>query len=204
MNELDRLYARELQAVIVRADGRTTSDIDVSERVVLAGSFNPLHDGHREMLRAATRISGRRGMFEISIANVDKPDLPRDELERRLGQFQEVEDVAVTRAALFSEKAALLRGAWFVIGYDTATRLVDDRYYSSPAGPDGAAARHLIALQSAGVRFLIAGRVSPDGVFRGVESLSIPAGLEDMFIEVPEAEFRADVSSTDLRRNHPG
>lgn len=204
MNELDRLYAQELEAVIVRANGLTTSDIDVSDRVVLAGSFNPLHDGHRGMLNAATRICGRRGMFEISIANVDKPDLPRDELERRLGQFMDVEDVAVTRAALFSEKAALLPGAWFVIGYDTATRLVDDRYYSSPARADGAAAIHLIELKSTGVKFLIAGRVSTNGVFKGVESLSIPSGLEDMFIEVPEAEFRADISSTDLRQNHPG
>ena len=203
MNELDRLYARQVGAVLVRADGTQQSEFDLSDRIVLAGSFNPLHDGHRGLLDAAARISGRRGMFEISIANVDKPDLPREELVRRLDQFRGVADVAVTRAALFSEKASLLPSAWFAVGYDTATRLVDDRYYHSPDGQSGAAARHLSELKAAGVRFLVAGRISSDGVFKGMTSLDIPAGLTDMFVEIPEAEFRADISSTALRRGGP-
>jgi hypothetical protein len=203
MNELDRLYAGELQAVRVHPDGEMTSDVDVSDAIVLAGSFNPLHDGHRGLLDAASRMSERSGMFELSIANVDKPDLPRKELERRLDQFRGITEVAVTRAALFSDKANLLQGPWFVLGYDTGTRLVDDRYYSSPKGTLGAAARHLSELRSAGVRFLVAGRVSPDGGFRGLTSLDVPADLKDMFTEIPEAEFRADVSSTDLRQSHP-
>ena len=199
MSELDRLYAGEIQVVLVRSNGTLTSDVDLSDAIILAGSFNPLHDGHRSLLDSASRISKRRGIFEISIANVDKPDLPQQELERRLTQFSGVADVVATRAALFSEKASLLHGAWFAVGYDTAMRLVDDRYYASDSRQTRAAASHLRELQSAGVRFLVAGRVSTDGVFRGLESLEIPTGLNELFIEIPEAEFRSDVSSTALR-----
>lgn len=200
MSELDRLYAGELRAVLAGSDGMLGTVGDMSGAVVLAGSFNPLHRGHLRLLDVASRISGRHGVFEISIANVDKPELAREELERRLEQFRGVADVAVTRAALFSDKASLLRGAWFVLGYDTAARLVDDRYYPPDGGGDGSAARHLGELRLAGVRFMVAGRVAADGVFKGLSSLDIPLGLTDMFIEVPEADFREDVSSTALRR----
>lgn len=37
--------------------------------------------------------------------------------------------VAVTRAPLFRDKAALFPGSWMVVGADTAARLVMDKYY---------------------------------------------------------------------------
>lgn len=35
------------------------------------------------------------------------------------------------QAPLFTDKATLFPGATFVVGYDTAVRLVDEKYYSS-------------------------------------------------------------------------
>ncbi len=53
------------------------------------GSFNPLHNGHRELLAAACRMRGddAEGCFELSVGNADKGLLPLEEIQRRLAQF---------------------------------------------------------------------------------------------------------------------
>ncbi len=198
IDQIGRLYSKATNFAVVRVDGATADIIDSGDLVVLAGSFNPLHRGHTGLLEAAERTTGRTGVFEISIENVDKPDLPRVELEKRLIQFRDVADVIVTRARLFSDKAELLPGTWFVIGYDTAVRLLDDRYHQ-----DGTALADLRRLYASGLKFIVAGRVGEDGQFRGVESLSVPGELMEMFVGIPETEFREDISSTELRKQSP-
>ncbi len=195
MSVLDELYAGDLRSALLTVDGSWSRSPDLSGCIVLAGSFNPLHEGHMQIAKIASEITDRRVVFEISIENVDKPDLPRPELEQRLSQFTGVGDVAVTRARLFSDKAALLPGAWFVIGFDTAVRLLDDRYHS-----DGDAEADVRKLSDAGVKFVVAGRVDNDGVFRGLKDIDIPQNLGEMFIEVSESAFRSDISSTELRK----
>lgn len=199
MSLIDDLYAGKERAVLVGSDGTMTGNPDLSKRILLAGSFNPLHEGHLRLLATAEAISGHRGAFEISIENVDKPDLPREELERRLKQFAAKADVVVTRARLFSDKAELLPRAWFVVGYDTAVRLLDDKYHS-----EGDAASDMRKMNAAGVRFVVAGRADSKGEFKGIESMNIPDDLKGMFIPVPESEFRADISSTELRNRQSG
>lgn len=194
MSVLDRLYSNDLQAALLQKDGTWSSAFDLSKSIVLAGSFNPLHDGHLRLVKVAEELSGRSGLFEISIDNVDKPDLPRAELERRLDQFKGAENVIVTRARLFSDKAALLAGAWFVVGFDTAVRLLDDRYHA-----DGDAVSDMRLLMAARVKFLVAGRSDSDGEFMGLDNLNVPAGLAEMFISIPESAFRENISSTELR-----
>ena len=191
---LDRLYAGVTRLAVVQANGSFSGELPIGRFVALAGSFNPLHRGHRNLLSAAEKISGRIGIYEISVENVDKPDLPREELERRLKQFSGKTDVAITRAKLFSEKAEILPGTWFVIGYDTAVRLLDARYYSS-----GTVESHMRRFEEAGLKFLVAGRADNRGRFRGLKDLSLHESLSEMFIEIPESDFREDVSSTELR-----
>ena len=81
-----------------------------------------------------------------------------------------------------------------VIGYDTAERLIDPRYYGSEAARDAAFAR----IRARGCSFLVAGRAI-DGVARTLRDLHPPGALRDLFVELPEALFRVDVSSTELR-----
>lgn len=191
---LDRLYSGATRLAVAYADGSHSEKLPPGDLVALAGSFNPLHKGHRNLLEAAEKISGRKGIYEISIENVDKPDLPRTELKQRLEQFRGLANVAITRAKLFSEKAQLMPGAWFVIGYDTAVRLLDDRYYENES-----AESHMLRLNAMGLSFLVAGRVDTEGKFRSLEWLDLPDSLRAMFVGIPESEFREDVSSTDLR-----
>ena len=62
--------------------------------------------------------------------NVDKPRTSREELDIRLNPLIKLRDVVITRSPLFFDKWEQLKGAWFVIGFDTAIRLINDKYYS--------------------------------------------------------------------------
>ena len=102
----------------------------------------------------------------------------------------------ITRAPTFVEKAELFPGATFVVGADTMVRIAEPRYYG---GDDrGGTMRDLIARQ--GCRFLVFGR-KVAGRFQSLGDLVLPAALRALCDEVPEAEFREDVSSTELRQS---
>ena len=208
-----------------------------------------------------------KAVFELSATNVDKPPLSSDVILSRARQIvtpsAAADDdasgtgisgrpwpVVVTDAPRFIDKARLFPGCGFVLGYDTAKRLVDPKYYAPPRtaaaasasiskahAPDscttsdgGAAAgtsnsegsgspdaealssqdamlEALLALKLQGTTFYVAGRLASgsgsggEPVFLTLRDLlpSIPPLLRPMFIEIPEASFRVDVSSTQLR-----
>ena len=47
--------------------------------------------------------------------------------------------------------------------------------------------------------FLVAGRVDA-GKFRSLSEIDIPPPFQNLFTELPEDEFRVDMSSTDIRQ----
>lgn len=167
-------------------------------RIYLPGSFNPLHDGHRELLEAACRVKpGMEGCFELSIGNADKGLLPISEIQQRVAQFTAAGlPLVVTQAPLFTQKAELFHDSVFVVGYDTVIRLVDSKYY----GDSNAMLLQFARLRNEGCSFLVAGRVR-DGRFLTLADMDMPAVLPQggLFEEIPEIEFRADISSTELR-----
>ncbi|MFN8503475.1 hypothetical protein [Kouleothrix sp.] len=162
---------------------------------LLSGSFNPLHAGHERLAQAAGAALGIPITFELPILNADKAPLSYAEIERRLAQFRWRYPVVLSRAALFVEKAGLYPGCVFVVGYDTAERLVEPRYYGGEAARDAALAR----IRAQGCRFLVAGRLE-DGTFRTLRDIAVPPGARDLFAELPEAAFRVDLSSTAIRQ----
>ena len=163
---------------------------------VLPGSFNPLHHGHTGLAEAAGHVLGVGVAFELSVANVDKPELSADEAARRVGQFRGLAPVWVTRAATFAAKADLFPGVALVLGYDTAVRLIDPRYYGGdPSGRDAA----LRALLDRGCRVVVGGRLDAAGAFRVWDGGAVADAFRGLFVPLPETAFRADVSSTALR-----
>jgi hypothetical protein len=190
---LAQLLDGAARMVLVAPDGTATADQPV-QGALLSGSFNPLHAGHERLAEAAAATLGMPATFELPILNADKAALGYAEIERRLAQFRWRYPVVLSRAALFVDKAALFPGCVFVLGYDTAARLVDPRYYGGEAGRDAA----LASIRAQGCRFLVAGRVQ-DGVFHTLDEIAIPAGARDLFIGLPERAFRVDLSSSAIR-----
>ena len=180
--------------LVVEQDGRMREDAAV-QGAVLAGSFRPLHDGHRQLAATAAETLGMPVTFELSVSNVDKPPLQGREVMRRVRQFRDVGPVVLTRAPTFREKAELLPGCTFVIGWDTAVRLVHPRYYGDDHQAMGQA---LSRIRDLGCRFLVAGRT--DGsAFRTLEDVTLPPELAGLVQGLSESRFRKDVSSTELR-----
>lgn len=189
---VEELRIGRIRTILIAADGNTRADVAVGG-TILSGAFNPLHQGHLALLAAASRLSGLPPYFELSVVNADKGTMEQDEVLRRCRQFAGHYHLLLSREPLFTAKAELYPGSAFVVGYDTAIRLVAPRYYQGEAGMEAAFAR----VRAAGCRFIVAGRLH-QGQFRTLADINIPDSLRDCFVELPD--FRVDLSSTELRQ----
>src|SRR5262249_38785841 len=151
---IDQLVSGAIARVTALPDGQLVRSGPIPS-AVLPGSFNPRHDGHLGLAQVASAMLGVPVHFELSVENVDKPPLSASEVRRRLAQFAWHATLELTRAPTFLEKSRLLPGATFVIGADTAERLVAARYYG-----DSEARMHeaLDEMAGRGTRFLVAVR----------------------------------------------
>jgi nicotinic acid mononucleotide adenylyltransferase len=168
--------------------------VETSPQVIFPGAFNPLHHGHTQMAQLATEMLGSPVWFELSIDNVDKSQLEYGEVTRRLTQFA-ADQIVLTSAATFAEKAKLFPAATFLIGVDTLLRIGDPQYYDD----SHEAMLHAIAtIAEHNCRFLVFGR-SLEEVFHTQHDLTLPTELTAICQAITEPEFRVDVSSTVLR-----
>jgi cytidyltransferase-like protein len=184
----------EQPALLVNPDGVVVSGMPRSVGI-LPGSFNPLHEGHRKLAETASRILGADVLFELSVKNVDKSTIEPAEVLRRIGQFIGYRSIAITRADTFLVKAALFSGCYFVVGYDTAERIISPRYYSDEAAMYAA----LKTIAASGCSFLVACRAL-NGELKCLEDLDLPSEIAPLFSSIPANIFRFDLSSTELRK----
>ncbi|HYO25422.1 MAG TPA: hypothetical protein VEQ85_10800 [Lacipirellulaceae bacterium] len=201
-DELAQLLVGQAAKVILGAGPAGALSSDAPLPVVFPGAFNPVHAGHLRMAAAAEARLGLPAAWELSVTNVDKPALDFIAIRDRVAGLQgdaKRRPIALTRAATFREKAALFPGSVFVVGADTLVRIGDVRYYGGETLRRDAVIRE-IAAQSC--RFLAFGRVV-GGQFQRADELDLPAALRALCDVVPESEFRADVSSTELRARQP-
>ncbi len=195
VDAIDRLVAGEVDRVTVQPDGQMMLSAP-PPRVLFPGSFNPLHEGHVLLARAAEELRQQPLAFEISVTNVDKPPLLGETVRRRLAQFAWKSPVELTRAPTFVEKSRLFPGTTFVVGVDTAERLFGPKYYG-----DDEARMHMALeeIASSGGSFLVAVRLDAGGRLRALADISVPRRYADLFTEIPEHRFRVDTSSSELR-----
>jgi hypothetical protein len=116
----------------------------------------------------------------------------------RMAQFAGRWPVLASNAPTFVEKARLYPGATFVIGYDTAERLLQPHYYHDSQVKLVAA---LNEIRARGCTFLVAGRIDDEGEFQRMDNLEIPPSCKDLFQAIPSDLFRQDISSTELRKS---
>ncbi|GAB2226618.1 hypothetical protein Droror1_Dr00022431 [Drosera rotundifolia] len=136
--------------------------------------------------------------FEISAVNADKPPLTIPQIKERVQQFEKVgKMVIISNQPFFYKKAELFPGSAFVIGADTASRLVNPKYYD---GNYNRMIEILLGCKKTGCTFIVGGR-NVDGVFKVLDDIEIPDALKDMFIPIPAERFRVDISSTQIRRS---
>lgn len=81
----------------------------------------------------------------------------------------------LTQAPLYVEKARLFARSTFVVGYDTAIRLVMPKYY----GGRTRMLLQLAALRHRGCQFLVAGRLGESGRFLTLDKVDMPEEIAE-------------------------
>lgn len=223
------VFVRRESGLHSEHDSDTDSDLLVYEdirlpkhTIVYPGSFNPLHEGHVQLVVSAVSamrqaypsVSPIPVIFEISILNADKPPLDKADVSRRVRQFFDnsllqrasLSNVAVcvTSRPLFTAKAVLFPDCTFLIGSDTLSRLLHPKYYANSRENMVAALAAMVSGEGErGCRFLVGGRVSSNGEFVSCEqvlnSARLPMNISRAFHGLSEEEFRCDLSSTMIR-----
>lgn len=176
-------------------DKLVTTLTETGTQLIFPGAFDPLHDGHRQMIRFAESRLNLKAVLEISIVNVDKRPLDFVDMKIHAQNLAQDYPLAFTNAPTFAEKSFLFPKSTFIVGTDTIRRIADSQYYASPEKLD-------LALNIMGqheTRFLVFGRDSGSG-FEGLGDIDLPSQLSALCTAVPESEFRIDLSSTQLRQ----
>lgn len=187
--------------------------------LILSGSFNPLHKGHVELAQVAQKvIESRTGKqlpvaFELAVSNADKGAIEPSTILSRVAQFEHGSasglgawPVVVTNATLFGQKAELLPGCAFIIGADTAIRIVDKKYYEMDEHKMVLALDHIARNDCS---FVVAGRFDSKVEKRFITAEEVldkyvPSVFRHLFIPLPESAFRNDISSTEIRQQMAG
>jgi len=196
---IDRLLAGAFDRVTAQPDGQLLLSAP-RPLILLPGSFNPVHAGHMLLARVAEDLRQQAVVFELSVTNADKPPLAGDAVRRRLAQFAWKSPVELTRAPTFVEKSRLFPRTTFVIGADTAERVVAPKYYGDDEARMHAA---LEEIAGSGGSFLVAVRSDAAGRVRALGDVPVPRRYADLFSEIPELRFRVDTSSSEIRARAP-
>ena len=161
---LRRLISHEIKTILLRttSEGILEESVNspIHDAAILCGSFNPLHEGHKQLLEAAWHRSGKKEMiYEISVFNCDKGDLDEKILLRRIKQFHDLKyTLLLTNQPYFYQKTETLNNCCFVVGFDTFIRLIDVKY----SNHDMEQLRDIFKVfQNTQTTFIVAGRFNP-------------------------------------------
>jgi len=165
---------------------------NLNDSIVLSGSFNPLHPGHIKLLQSSSNEFKKKTIIWISITNVDKSEIKFDNLLNRINQFKSLGNLVVTNSPKFEEKSNIFKKSIFVVGYDTALRLVDNKYYNDSFD------KSFKTIKKNNCSFLVSGRFINNN-YHNPANINFE-GYNYLFNILPEEKFRLDISSTELRR----
>jgi len=102
------------------------------EITVFPGSYNPLHDAHKQMVEMVLKqYPDQFIVHEICLGNIDKPTIDCEDISKRFAQFDQGKLILTDHTcARFIFKYDFFHQNYkkvnFVMGYDTYERLLDD------------------------------------------------------------------------------
>jgi hypothetical protein len=185
------------EPLLIKPDGEVGSLASLSpdEVLIYPGSFRSFHCGHDLAALNACRVSGKKVVFEISAVNADKAPIDAREISRRVEQFYGRHPVIVTPdCPLFLDKSrAYPKGMGFVVGYDTAERLLDPRFYTD----ERHLAESLATFRERGNTFYVLGRANR-GVCKTILDLPGYEENRDLFRQLMG---QLDISATAITKN---
>jgi nicotinamide mononucleotide (NMN) deamidase PncC len=184
------------EPLLITPDGEVESlaSLRSDEVLIYPGSFRSFHCGHDLAALNACRVSGKRVVFEISAVNADKAPIEAREISRRVEQFYGRHPVIVTPdSPLFVDKSrAYPKGMGFVVGYDTAERLLDPRFYRD----EKHLAESLATFRERGNTFYVIGRASK-GEYKTILDLPGYEENRDLFRQLMG---QLDISATAIAK----
>ena len=193
---LQRLEKKDVSWLRFNRRGEVSTGQTLEEQILLSGSFNPVHAGHLQLVDLVATRKARSVCFELPLVNAAKATIDFEEAVRRARQFVGKGDIVLSLSPLFYEKAALFPNSLFVVGADTAVRLVQKRFYNNDEAEMLASFE---AVRNAGCSFIVAGRLIDDD-FVTLDEIDLPEAIKDLFEILPEEVFRVDLSSTEIRK----
>lgn len=183
-------------------DKRGKREVALPKRpaTLLPGSFNPIHQGHRDMAGAVyLRTNGRPIVYMLTADSPHKPRLTAQQLLARVAMFRHERNKFLGTAVLFTQddplfidKARQHPGLGFIIGADTAIRMLDPQW-----GP--AIEPMLQEFRQLGTHFYLFGR-DVDGHYLSPETVlerHVPRQYRALFHCMSERQ--AQISSTEIR-----
>jgi nicotinic acid mononucleotide adenylyltransferase len=155
------------------------------------GAFNPIHQGHENLIKAAQLASGLRPILSITANPPHKSHLTVPEMIAKVRHLKG-HTVYFNQDPLFIDQARRFPGCSFAIGADAMDRMLDPKW--CPVEP------MLAEFKTLGTRFFVSPRLVGSEYLRMSDVLvhhRVPAKFADLFwaIQVP----RLDISSTQIR-----
>ncbi|MFL2665043.1 MAG: hypothetical protein ACJ0G8_03695 [Dehalococcoidia bacterium] len=202
-NILSEIISHKIPFCSFYGENNFSFDISVNS-VILSGSFNPLHDGHKEMLLATTKDNNLNPYLEISITNVDKESLVISDIKKTIHHINKSRfPLIISNSPRFIEKSNLFPNSYFLIGNDTFQRLCDNKYYPDFNKHNNLSTftQTLDIIKKNNCKFIVAGRINKKNVYTNVDLSLIPKNFKAMFSILDESDFRNDISSTKIRNN---
>ena len=195
---LDNVENQKIKNIINMANGKVYYNLNLKSYIVLSGAFNPIHDGHIELIKSAAQKLGwdkSRIIFELSISNADKGLVDKNVYKKRVEAINSKGyNAMITKIPYFGDKNFYLTNGYFLLGADTFKRLLDKKYYENSY-------EFMIAklseFRKKNNKLIVASRYdSANGKLSTLRDFTIPEILTDFVIEL---DFRMDISSSEIR-----